>query len=86
MHLNPCKSFSVSKELEPSNNIGLRFSRFISSPSFAETPLMISLEEGIRLDTEMNYPLTVTTEKICVTNVSNLIAQIKLLGYVKKSI
>jgi hypothetical protein len=43
-------------------------------------------EEGIRLDTEMNYPLTVTTKKICVTNVSNLITQIKLLGYIKKSI
>jgi len=43
-------------------------------------------EEGIRLDTEMNYPLTVTTKKICVTNVSNLIAQIKMLGYIKKSI
>ena len=43
-------------------------------------------EEGIRLDTEMNYPLTVTTEKICVTNVSNLIAQIKTLDYIKKSI
>ena len=43
-------------------------------------------EEGIRLDTEMNYTLTVTTEKICVTNVSNLIAQIKTLDYIKKSI
>ena len=43
-------------------------------------------EEGIRLDTEMNYPLTVTTEKICVTNVSNIIAQIKTLDYIKKSI
>ena len=43
-------------------------------------------EEGIRLDTEMNYPLTVTTEKISVTNVSNLIAQIKTLDYIKKSI
>ena len=43
-------------------------------------------EEGIRLDTEMNHPLTVTTEKICVTNVSNLIAQIKTLDYIKKSI
>ena len=43
-------------------------------------------EEGIRLDTEMNFPLTVKTEKISVTNVVQLIAQIKRLGYIKKSI
>ncbi len=43
-------------------------------------------EEGIRLDTEMNFPLTVKTEKISVTNVVQLIAQIKMLGYIKKSI
>ena len=36
-------------------------------------------EEGIRLDTEMNYPLTVTTENISVINVSELINKIKLL-------
>ena len=42
--------------------------------------------EGIRLDTELNYPLTVKTDKICVTNVLNLIGQIKLLGYVKKDL
>jgi hypothetical protein len=34
-------------------------------------------EEGIRLDTELNYPLTVTTKNISVTNVNNLIMQIK---------
>ena len=43
-------------------------------------------EEGVRLDTEMNFPLTVTTEKICVTNVLELINKIKLLGYIKKTI
>ena len=43
-------------------------------------------EEGIRLDTEMNYPLTVTTEKISAINVLELINKIKLLGYIKKTI
>ena len=43
-------------------------------------------EEGIRLDTEMNYPLTVTTKNICVTNVASLILQIKSLGSISKSI
>ena len=43
-------------------------------------------EEGIRLDTEMNYPLTVTTKKICVTNVSNLITQINYLNKIKNLI
>jgi hypothetical protein len=43
-------------------------------------------EEGIRLDTEMNYPLTVTTEKISSINVLELISKIKLLGYIKKTI
>ena len=42
--------------------------------------------EGVRVDTELNYPLTVKTNKICVTNVLNLIGQIKLLGYVKKDL
>ena len=42
-------------------------------------------EEGIRLDTEMNYPLTVTTQKICVTNVASLILQIKSLDSIKRS-
>ena len=43
-------------------------------------------EEGIRLDTEMNYPLTVTTQKISVINVSELINKIKLLAKIKESI
>jgi hypothetical protein len=43
-------------------------------------------EEGIRLDTELNYPLTVTTKNISVTNVNNLIMQIKSLGYIKRTI
>ncbi len=43
-------------------------------------------EEGIRLDTELNYPLTVKTKKISVTNVNNLIMQIKSLGYIKRTI
>ena len=42
--------------------------------------------EGVRVDTELNYPLTVKTNKICVTNVLNLIGQIKLLGYVKNDL
>ena len=43
-------------------------------------------EEGIRLDTELNYPLTVTTKNISVTNVNNLIMQIKSLGYINRRI
>ena len=43
-------------------------------------------EEGIRLDTELNYPLTVTTKNISVINVNNLIMQIKSLGYIKRII
>ena len=43
-------------------------------------------EEGIRLDTELNYPLTVKTKNICVTNVNTLIMQIKSLGYIKRTI
>ena len=43
-------------------------------------------EEGVRLDTELNYPLTVTTKNISVTNVNNLIMQIKSLGYIKRII
>tara|TARA_Y100001951_G_scaffold97930_1_gene98145 strand:- start:1551 stop:1817 length:267 start_codon:yes stop_codon:yes gene_type:complete len=43
-------------------------------------------EEGIRLDTELNYPLTVKTKNISVTNVNNLIMQIKSLGYIKRTI
>ena len=43
-------------------------------------------EEGIRLDTELNYPLTVKTKNISVTNVNTLIMQIKSLGYIKRTI
>ena len=43
-------------------------------------------EEGVRLDTELNYPLTVATKNISVTNVNNLIMQIKSLGYIKRII
>ena len=43
-------------------------------------------EEGIRLDTELNYPLTVATKNISVTNVNTLIMQIKSLGYIKRTI
>jgi len=43
-------------------------------------------EEGVRLDTEHNYPLTVTAKSINCVNVMSLIAQIKMLGYIKKDI
>ena len=43
-------------------------------------------EEGIRLDTELNYPLTVTTKNISVVNVNHLIMQIKSLGYINRRI
>jgi hypothetical protein len=43
-------------------------------------------EEGVRLDTEMNYPLSVTTEKISVSNVIGLIVQIQSLVSVKRKI
>lgn len=43
-------------------------------------------EEGIRLDTESNFPLTVTTEKICSDNVAQLILQIKSLALIKQSL
>ena len=42
-------------------------------------------EEGIRLDTEMNYPLTVTTQKINVINVSGLITSINNLYQIKNN-
>ena len=41
-------------------------------------------EEGIRLDTDMNFPLSVTAEKISVDNVMSLIIQIQSLVSVKK--
>ena len=43
-------------------------------------------EEGIRLDTELNYPLTVMTKEISVINVTHLIMQIKSLGYINRRI
>ena len=43
-------------------------------------------EEGIRLDTELNYPLTVMTKEISVINVTHLIMQIKSLGYINETI
>ena len=43
-------------------------------------------EEGIRLDTDMNFPLSVTAEKISVDNVMSLIVQIQSLVSVKKKI
>ena len=43
-------------------------------------------EEGIRLDTELNYPLTVMTKEISVINVTHLITQIKSLGYINETI
>jgi hypothetical protein len=43
-------------------------------------------EEGIRLDTESNFPLTVVTENICSDNVTSLILQIKSLALIKQSL
>ena len=43
-------------------------------------------EEGIRLDTDRNYPLTVITEKISCDNVASLILQIKSLAVIKRSL
>jgi len=40
--------------------------------------------DGIRLDTELNYPLTVQTNSIHVFNVTFLITQIKSLAKIKK--
>tara|TARA_R110000824_G_scaffold320307_2_gene507298 strand:+ start:4133 stop:4465 length:333 start_codon:yes stop_codon:yes gene_type:complete len=41
-------------------------------------------EEGVRLDTDYNYPLTVTAKDITCINVMSLIGQIKMLGYIDK--
>ena len=43
-------------------------------------------EEGIRLDTESNFPLTVMTQKINHDNVASLILQIKSLALIKESL
>ena len=37
-------------------------------------------EEGVRLDVELNYPLTVVTPSITCVNVSHLLRQIKSLN------
>lgn len=34
-------------------------------------------EEGVRIDTELNYPMTIKTPQICCENTLNLIGQIK---------
>ena len=41
-------------------------------------------EEGVRLDTDYNYPLTVTAKDITCINVMSLIGQIKMLGCIDK--
>ena len=43
-------------------------------------------EEGIRLDTDMNFPLTITAENISCVNVMSLILQIQSLVSLKKKI
>ena len=42
--------------------------------------------DGIRLDTELNYPLTVQTNVIHAFNVTNLILQIKSLRKIRKDL
>jgi|TARA_R110002020_G_scaffold51418_1_gene145490 hypothetical protein len=42
--------------------------------------------DGVRLDTELNYPLTVQTNSIHAFNVTNLISQIKSLCSIKKDL
>ena len=34
-------------------------------------------EEGVRLDTELNYPMTIKTPQICCATTLNLLGQIK---------
>ena len=41
-------------------------------------------EEGVRLDTEHNYPLTVSGKSINWVKVKNLIRQKKMVRYIKK--
>ena len=36
-------------------------------------------EDGVRIDTELNYPRTIKTNKIVCENVTNLLGQIKTL-------
>ena len=42
--------------------------------------------EGIRIDTELNYPMTIQTDRIKVTNVLHLLEQIKQLKSIYKKI
>ena len=42
--------------------------------------------EGIRIDTQLNYPLTIQTDTIEVTNVLQLLEQIKQLKSIYKKI
>ena len=42
--------------------------------------------EGIRIDTQLNYPLTIQTDTIEVTNVLHLLEQIKQLKSIYKKI
>ena len=42
--------------------------------------------DGVRLDTELNYPLTVQTNSIQAFNVTTLIMQIKSLGKIRKDL
>ena len=42
--------------------------------------------EGIRIDTQLNYPLTIQTDTIEVTNVLQLLEQIKQLKNIYKKI
>ena len=36
-------------------------------------------EDGVRIDTELNYPRTIVTKSICCENVPNLLGQIETL-------
>ena len=42
--------------------------------------------DGVRLDTELNYPLTVQTNSIHAFNVTSLIMQIKSLRKIRKDL
>ena len=42
--------------------------------------------EGIRIDTQLNYPMTIQTDTIKVTNVLHLLEQIKQLKSIYKKI
>ena len=42
--------------------------------------------EGIRIDTDLNYPMTIQTDTIEVTNVLHLLEQIKQLKSIYKKI